>query len=196
MKRLLARLFSAAGRNATAARLLGVRFGAECRILTRYFGSEPFLIHLGDRVTLSRDVMFINHDGATCLARDDRGRRQKFGRITIGSDVFVGARTMLLPGVKIGDRCVIGAGSVVTRSVPPGTVAAGNPARAICTFDELMDRMLRLYPAQNDLPHPSKAVQFALAALVADAPMITVSAQGSKGRSAPDGSEGTNRKDA
>jgi putative colanic acid biosynthesis acetyltransferase WcaF len=52
-------------------------------------------------------------------------------RIQIGEGAFIGARAFVLPGVRIGARAVIGAGSIVTRDVPDGKVAAGNPARVI-----------------------------------------------------------------
>ncbi|MEO5924959.1 MAG: sugar O-acetyltransferase [Bryobacteraceae bacterium] len=59
-------------------------------------------------------------------------RKQEFGKpIDIGSDVWVGAGALILPGVRIGSRAVIGAGSVVTRDVPEGVVAAGNPCRVL-----------------------------------------------------------------
>jgi maltose O-acetyltransferase len=59
-------------------------------------------------------------------------RREEYGKpIVIGSDVWVGGGAMILPGVTIGDRAVIGAGSVVTRDVPAGVFAAGNPCRVI-----------------------------------------------------------------
>jgi acetyltransferase-like isoleucine patch superfamily enzyme len=51
--------------------------------------------------------------------------------VTIGQDVWLGARTIVLPDVTIGDGCVVAAGSVVTRSLPPGAVAAGVPARVV-----------------------------------------------------------------
>jgi maltose O-acetyltransferase len=51
--------------------------------------------------------------------------------IEIGSDVWIGGGAILCPGVKIGDRSVIGAGSVVTRDIPPNVVAAGNPCRVL-----------------------------------------------------------------
>jgi maltose O-acetyltransferase len=59
-------------------------------------------------------------------------RRQEFGKpVEIGSDVWVGGGAIILPGVRIGSRAVIGAGSVVTRDVPEGVFAAGNPCRVI-----------------------------------------------------------------
>jgi len=51
--------------------------------------------------------------------------------ISIGSDVWIGGGTIICPGVTIGDRSVIGAGSVVTRSIPTDVTAAGNPCRVI-----------------------------------------------------------------
>jgi maltose O-acetyltransferase len=59
-------------------------------------------------------------------------RREEFGKpVEIGSDVWVGGGAIILPGVRIGPRAVIGAGSVVTRDVPAGMFAAGNPCRVI-----------------------------------------------------------------
>jgi maltose O-acetyltransferase len=64
-------------------------------------------------------------------------RKQEYGKpITIGSDVWVGGAALILPGVRIGDRSVIGAGSVVTRDVPDGVFAAGNPCRVIRPIEE------------------------------------------------------------
>lgn len=59
-------------------------------------------------------------------------RREEFGKpVEIGTDVWVGGGAIILPGVRIGSRAVIGAGSVVTRDVPEGVFAAGNPCRVI-----------------------------------------------------------------
>jgi maltose O-acetyltransferase len=59
-------------------------------------------------------------------------RKQEYGKpIDIGSDVWVGGGALILPGVRIGSKTVIGAGSVVTRDVPDGVLAAGNPCRVI-----------------------------------------------------------------
>src|SRR5580704_4822796 len=64
-------------------------------------------------------------------------RKQEFGKpIKIGSDVWVGGGAMICPGVKIGSKTVIGAGSVVTRDIPDGVFAAGNPCRVIRDITE------------------------------------------------------------
>ena len=58
--------------------------------------------------------------------------------ITVGSNVFIGVNSIILPGVTIGDNVVIGAGSVVTRDIPSGVVAAGCPARPLRSIDEYL----------------------------------------------------------
>lgn len=64
-------------------------------------------------------------------------RKQEFGKpVVIGSDVWVGGGAIICPGVTIGSRCVIGAGSVVTRNIPDGVFAAGNPCRVIRAVTE------------------------------------------------------------
>ncbi|NNU43108.1 hypothetical protein HK415_07980 [Ramlibacter sp. B156] len=63
-------------------------------------------------------------------------RRQEYGKpVTIGSDVWIGGGAIILPGVQVGDRAVIGAGSVVSRDIPAGVLAAGNPCRVIRALD-------------------------------------------------------------
>ena len=62
----------------------------------------------------------------------DQRRKEEYGAaVSIGSDVWVGSGALILPGVTVGDRTVIGAGSVVTRSLPAGVLAVGNPCRPI-----------------------------------------------------------------
>ena len=75
--------------------------------------------------------------------RQPQQRREgvEFARpITVGNDVWFGGGCTVLPGVTIGDGCVIGAGSVVTRDIPANTVAAGNPCRVLRSISEA-DRM-------------------------------------------------------
>ena len=67
----------------------------------------------------------------------EQRRRQEFGKpVDIGSDVWVGGGAIILPGVRIGHRAVIGAGSVVTRDIPERVFAAGNPCRVVREITE------------------------------------------------------------
>ncbi len=118
------------------ARWQGVSVGDSCRIYTSHFGSEPFLITIGNDVTVTSGVKFLTHDGAAWLIRDEKGRRYYYAPIEIGNSVFIGVNTIIMPGVRIGNRVVVGAGSVLTKSVPDNSVVAGVPARYICSFDD------------------------------------------------------------
>jgi acetyltransferase-like isoleucine patch superfamily enzyme len=113
--------------------------GGEVRITGRVdFGTEPHLLRFGDRVTIADGVKFLTHDGGVALFRDDFRRLSPVIHrpITVGSNVFIGANVIIMPGVHIGDDVVIGAGAVVTRDVPSDSVIAGVPARKIKSVAE------------------------------------------------------------
>ncbi len=126
------------------ARKLGATIGNNCRIHTYYWGSEPWLIEIGDHVHISRDVKFVTHDGGVWVFREKEPDFDAFGKIKIGDNTFVGNEAMILPGVSIGRNCIIGGMSVVTKSVPDDCVVAGNPAKFICTTDEYYEKIKNL----------------------------------------------------
>lgn len=99
-------------------------------------GSHAYMITIGDHVTLAGEVTILGHDASTKMFLG----YTKIAPVVIGDHVFIGERAIILPGVKIGDNCIIGAGSVVTKDIPSGSVAAGNPAKVITTLDEYIDR--------------------------------------------------------
>ena len=107
-------------------------------------GSEPYLIHLGNNVRVAGDVSFITHDGGTWAFRDKPEYADviKYGRIHVGERSFIGFNVTVMPGVTIGKRCVVGAGSVVTKDVPDGMVVAGVPAKPLMTTEEYAQRCL------------------------------------------------------
>lgn len=102
------------------------------------FGSEPYLITLEDYVRIFHGVTIVSHDGGTWVFLDypEYSDVLKFGKIHVGKRAFIGCNSTILPGVTIGNRCVIGAGNVVTQSIPDGHVVAGVPACKIMTTEE------------------------------------------------------------
>ncbi len=81
----------------------------------------PKGVNIGEKTYIAFGASILTHDFVT-------GR--KVGT-HIGSNCFIGARSIVLPGVRVGNNCIVGAGSVVTRDVPPFNIVAGNPARII-----------------------------------------------------------------
>lgn len=131
------------------AKKIGVNIGDGCRLINSpNWGSEPYLITIGNRTEISFDCMFITHDGATWAIRNEEPYKNiiKFGKIDIGNNCFIGARCIIMPNVAIGDRSIIAAGSVVTKCVPFGEVWGGNPARFIMKTDEYAKRCLEKTP--------------------------------------------------
>lgn len=125
------------------AKSIGVNLGNNVRLMKNVnFGSEPYLITIGDNVTISYDVGLITHDGATWVFRNNEEYKNivKYGKIKIGNNCFIGARSILLPGVTIGNNCVVAAGSVVTKKFPDNVVIGGNPAKIIKTTDEYIKK--------------------------------------------------------
>jgi len=121
------------------ARSLGVKVGNDCRILDHprsVFGSEPYLVSLGNHVTVASGVKFVTHDGGVWIFRGEHPDIDAFGPVRVGNNVFLGFNSLIMTHVTIGDNCVVGAGSIVTKSIAPNTVAAGCPARPICSTEE------------------------------------------------------------
>ena len=127
-------------------RRLGVRIGPDCDLLNsvQNFGTEPWLIEIGRRVTLAEGVILYTHDGANRVFRDQLPNSSRwgnrFGTIRILDNCFIGANAIIMPGVQIGPNSIVGAGSVVAKDVPPQTVVAGVPAQMIYTLEDYVER--------------------------------------------------------
>ena len=116
------------------AREWGVKIGENCRLYTLEFSTEPYLIEIGNNVVIASGTQFITHDGGPWIFydwNDHSNDTNVFGKITIGSNCFIGINCIILPGTIIGDNCIIGAGSVVRGEIAPDSVVTGNPSKII-----------------------------------------------------------------
>lgn len=116
-----------------------IKMGENCEIHGKVsFGSEPYLIKIGNSVRITTGVQFITHDGGVWVLRNTGQLKNAdlFGRIEIGDNVHIGINTIIMPNVKIGNNVVIGVGAVVTKDVPDNSIAVGIPAKVIKSLDE------------------------------------------------------------
>jgi acetyltransferase-like isoleucine patch superfamily enzyme len=128
------------------ARIIGVNMKGLVRIYgSAYscFGTEPWIITLGNNVHITNNVRFITHDGATLIFRKIRPDLEITKPISVGDDVYIGVNAIIMPGVSIGNKCIIGAGAVVTGDVPENSVAVGVPARVIKSADAYFEKALQ-----------------------------------------------------
>ncbi|MBT2738386.1 acyltransferase [Bacillus sp. ISL-7] len=120
------------------------KMGNNCEVFYKVsFGSEPYLIELGDNVRITQGVKFITHDGGIYVLRNlglCNPNGAIYGKIKVGSNTFIGNDVIILPGVEIGENCVIGAGSVVSRSIPAYSVAVGTPAKVVRIINEYYEK--------------------------------------------------------
>ncbi|MBN2788415.1 MAG: hypothetical protein JXQ69_08865 [Paludibacteraceae bacterium] len=94
--------------------------------------SHCWHIQIGDDVILAPNVHILAHDTSTKMLLG----YTKIANVKIGNRVFIGASSIVLPGVTIGDDVVIGAGSVVCKDIPSNSLAVGNPARVVSSLDD------------------------------------------------------------
>lgn len=131
------------------SRKRGVQIGRNCRLNgLPNWGSEPWLISIGDHSEISVQVTFLTHDGATWCFREQERYKDviRYGRIKIGNNCFIGANVTILPNVSIGDDVIVGAGAVVAGDLPSGSVYGGVPAKRICSLEEYAEKVLRETP--------------------------------------------------
>jgi acetyltransferase-like isoleucine patch superfamily enzyme len=122
---------------------LGIKLGKNVRfygINPGMFSTEPWLISIGNNVYITNGCQFITHDGGTLILRDEVPDLELTAPISIGSNVYIGLNVTIMPGVKIGNRVIIGAGSIVAKDIPDNSVAVGVPARVIKSVDEYLEK--------------------------------------------------------
>lgn len=136
-------------------RRLGIRIGQNCEINTISFSSEPYLVEIGNEVTIGYGTKFITHEGSVkCLGKDLDG--YLYGKITIGNNVFIGINCIVLLNTTIGDNCIIGAGSVIKGQYPDNSVILGNPAKVVLNMN-IQKMLYRNSPGFVKMNNPSIA---------------------------------------
>lgn len=138
------RLSDSEGKARIYRKYFGIKIGNNVRFTgVPFFGSESYLIEIGDNVTITQNITFHTHDGGVGLFRKEYPGINIFGKIIIGNNVFIGSDSIILPGVKVGNNVIIATGSVISRDVLDNSVVAGVPARRIKSYDEYKNKCLR-----------------------------------------------------
>lgn len=132
----------------------GMKIGDNCNIYSwsTIDGGHPKLISIGDNVTISTNVTILTHDASTNIV----GCGTKLGRVSIGNNVFIGTRVVILCNVHIGNNVIVGAGSVVTQDLADNGVYAGVPAKRVCSIETYKEKYqsLRETRPRFDLVRP------------------------------------------
>ncbi len=136
----------------------GIEIGERCKIFTHIVSREPTLIQIGDNVTIAAGTVFCTHDNAAIKVIP--GKTDVVGSIKVGNDCFIGINCILMYGIELGDGCIVGSGSVVTRSFPPHTVIAGNPARRLCSTEEYAQKYKKYAVDFGCIPLSKRAAFF------------------------------------
>lgn len=107
-----------------------------------FFDSSHYdYLKIGKKVTISFDVSILVHDFSIVHAARSQGKEVQtiiYKNVNIGNNVFIGAKSVILPGTTIGDNCIIGAGAVVKGNCVPNSVYAGNPCKRICSTEDYL----------------------------------------------------------
>lgn len=122
---------------------VGRNFNRQAGCIIDY--SHCWLITIGNDVTFAPRVHILAHDASTKKILG----YTKIGKVNIEDNVFIGANSTILPSVSIGKGAIIGANSVVVKDIPSNAVAAGNPAKVICSVEEYRNRMQKLMREDN-----------------------------------------------
>ncbi len=102
------------------------------------------MVSIGKDVYIASEVIFMTHDGSYSWLSRKMGytdkRTDKIGKIVVRDNCFIGSKAIIMHDVTIGNNCIIGMGAIVTRDVQDGTVAAGVPAKEICSTEDFIKK--------------------------------------------------------
>ena len=127
----------------------GAQIGNGCNIIPTSLGTEPYLVKIGDRVTIANGVTFITHDGGAWILRDEDSNAQVLGPIIIEDNCVIGQNAILFPNIRIGRNSIVGAGSVVISDIPSNTIAMGVPARPFGSVEKYKQKCIERWKIQQ-----------------------------------------------
>ncbi len=137
----------------------GMEIGADCRLYSTDFGSEPYLVHIGNHVTITDNVKFVTHDGGVWVVRYLREQFKDvdlIGQIWIGDNVFIGNNAVILPGVTIGENTIVAAGCIVAKSLEANSVYGGVPAKKICSIEAYINKNQQFFCSTKNMDPDQK----------------------------------------
>lgn len=99
--------------------------------------TRPCLIEFGNDIDINDNFTILTHDFGSFVFRNVfKDFVNSSGKVIIGNNIVFGHNVTVLKGVSIGDNCIIGAGSLITKSIPPNSVVVGSPAKVLCSLDD------------------------------------------------------------
>lgn len=111
--------------------------------------SRPILVQIGNYCKITQGVIILGHDYSRSVLRRVYGEViAEAKKTTIGNNVFIGVNSIILMGTKIGDNCIIGAGSVCAGTYPSNSVIAGNPAKVILSLDDYHKKRVNSFASE------------------------------------------------
>ncbi|MDK0933370.1 acyltransferase [Clostridium perfringens] len=141
------------------------KMGSGVAIYTDDFGFEPYLIDIEDNVTIAAQAMLITHDASCYNVRrflNTNKNLTKLDTIKLRENCFIGARSIIMPGVTIGKNSIVAAGAVVSHDIPDNTVVGGVPAKTICNISNFSEKLIEInknYTWENDYTELSMELQ-------------------------------------
>ena len=127
----------------------GAQIGDHCQIAAKQLGTEPYLVKIGNHVTIAQGADFNTHDGGPWIFRHEVPDIQVFGPIVIEDNCVIGENAILFPNVRIGRNSIVGASSVVISDVPPDTIVMGVPARPFGSVAKYKEKCIERWNAQR-----------------------------------------------
>lgn len=127
----------------------GARIGERCSIIPKELGTEPYLVKIGNHVTIAKGVTFLTHDGGVYIFRQEIPDIQVFGPIIIEDFCVIGQNAVLFPNIRIGPNSIVGAGSVVITDVPPNCIVMGVPARVWSSVEKYKKNSIETWKRQK-----------------------------------------------